>query len=284
MLPLYWGHGKIGQKSRVLTWHETGVRPQDERAAGRSRPHSRPMPTTPPRRPNVGGHARDRVGAEQTHDPTLARIGAFSDGVFAFAMTLLILTIRIPHPTDADASQGLLALLTEQWRSYLAVVLSFMLVGINWANHRVMLTNFARATHTLIWLNLLYLLVSVAFMPVPTAVLGAWLGDPHNEVVAAVFYGAAVTVGAVVYNVLWWYGAYVAKLTLPTISPIEVHAHTLAWAPSIVVLAALTLVAFANPLAAVVGYVAVVFVYVLPIPSLLALSKRRHHAQSLQRE
>jgi uncharacterized membrane protein len=95
----------------------------------------------------------------------LVRSGAFSDGVFAFAITLLILAIRIPHPADADANQGLLTLLTQEWRSYLAFVLSFMLVGINWANHRVMFKTFARADHGLLWLNLLYLMVSVALYP-----------------------------------------------------------------------------------------------------------------------
>jgi uncharacterized membrane protein len=75
----------------------------------------------------------------------MARIGAFNDGFFALAITLLILAIRIPRPTDADAGQGLLTLLTEQWRSYLAFVLSFMIVRINWANHRVMFKSFARA-------------------------------------------------------------------------------------------------------------------------------------------
>lgn len=75
--------------------------------------------------------------------------------MFAFAITLLILAIRIPHPNDADANQGLLSLLTQQWRSYLAFVLSFMLVGINWANQRVMFKTFARASHLLVWLNLL---------------------------------------------------------------------------------------------------------------------------------
>src|SRR5277367_2562541 len=108
------------------------------------------------------------MGAQDNDDPTLARIAAFSDGVFAFAITLLIMTIRIPQPTDADAGRGLLILLTQQWRSYLAFALSFMLVGINWANHRVMFATFARANHTLIWLNLLYLMVGVAFMPLPT--------------------------------------------------------------------------------------------------------------------
>src|SRR6266568_8788614 len=128
---------------------------------------------------HAGDRADSDAGVAQTEDPSLARIGAFSDGVFAFAITLLILAIHIPQPTDADANQGLLTLLTQQWRSYLAFVLSFMLVGINWANHRVMFATFARANHTLVWLNLLYLMVGVAFMPIPTAVLGAWLGSPN---------------------------------------------------------------------------------------------------------
>jgi hypothetical protein len=63
--------------------------------------------------------AHDTV-AHLRDDPSLDRIGAFSDAVFAFAITLLILAIRIPQPADADAGQGLLALLTQQWRSYLA--------------------------------------------------------------------------------------------------------------------------------------------------------------------
>src|ERR1700739_1310047 len=97
--------------------------------------------------------------AERTDDPSVARIGAFSDGVFAFAITLLVLSIRIPQPTDADAGHGLVALLIQQWRSYLAFVLSFMFVGMNWATHRVMFAAFARANHTLVWLNLLYLML-----------------------------------------------------------------------------------------------------------------------------
>src|SRR5580693_4261191 len=144
---------------------------------------------------HIGDHARNDGGVPPAEDPSLARIGAFSDGVFAFAITLLVLSIRIPQPSDADASHGLFALLTQQWRSYLAFVLSFMFVGMNWANHRVMFAAFARANHTMVWLNLLYLMLGVAFMPVPTAVLGFWLGNPTNQVVAAVFYGMAAAIG-----------------------------------------------------------------------------------------
>lgn len=220
---------------------------------------------------------------EHTEHPSLARIGTFSDGVFAIAITLLVLAIRIPHPTDADADQGLLILLTREWRSYLAFVLSFMLVGINWANHRVMFKTFARADNTLVWLNLLYLMVGVVFIPVPTAVLGAWLGDPNNQVVAAVFYGAAGTAGAALFVLLWWYGAYAAKLTSAELSAQQRRALTLAWGPAPIVVALLTGVAFVSPPVAVAGYLAVVLVYVLPVPRFVALMQRRRRAPSRRR-
>src|SRR5580692_1165437 len=172
-------------------------------------------------------------------DPSLGRIGAFSDGVFAFAITLLVLAIRVPHPTDADAAQGLLALLAQQWRTYLVYALSFMNIGINWTNHRMMFSTFKRADHTLVWFNLLYLMVGVAFMPVPTAVLGAWLGDPHNQVVAAVLYGVSSVLGGLLYILFWWYGAYISNLTSPSLSAYQRRAHTAAWAPAPVMAAGL---------------------------------------------
>src|SRR6476659_7636210 len=97
--------------------------------------------------PDIKSPAQYALSAE---DPTLARLGTFSDGVFAFALTLLILSIRIPHRADPDAGAGLLTLLTQQWRSYLAYVLSFMSVSINWTNHRVMFSQFVRVNHGLI--------------------------------------------------------------------------------------------------------------------------------------
>jgi hypothetical protein len=97
-----------------------------------------------------------------------------------------------------------------------------------------------------------------------------------------VFYGAAATVGGLAYNLLWWYGAYVAKLTLPTLDARQRRAHTLAWAPAPLVMATLTGIAFASPRLAVGGYVAMVFAFILPLPRLMALKLRRH-AQSEHR-
>src|SRR4051812_5503988 len=230
------------------------------------------------RRPrgSVGGRSGPPEASPHHHeDPALARMAFFSDGVFAIAITLLILAIRIPRPDEPDADRGLLALLAQQWRSYLAYVLSVIQVGVNWVNHRAMLAAFARADRALLWLNLLYLTVAVAFIPVPTAVLGAWLGSPGNEVVAAVFYGVAAALGAVAYNAVWLYGAYVGKLTVPTLGPHERRAHTIAWGASPLVLVAFTAIAFVRPTLAVIGLLAVILAYVLPIPRLVALLRRR---------
>lgn len=213
-------------------------------------------------------------------EPNPARVEAFSDAVFAFGVTLLVLIIRIPHPTDPDASAGLLALLAQQWRIYLVYALSFMFVGNNWLSHRTMFSKFIRTDHGLVWLNLVYLMVAGAFIPLPTAVLGEWLGSPNNEVVAAVFYGATATLGALLFNALWWYGAYAARLTSPDMSARERHAHTLAWAPAPLVLGLCTAVAFVNPSLAVAGYLAIVCIYLLPTPALMALLKRRRGQRS----
>lgn len=219
-----------------------------------------------------GLDSNDRASGEH---PSLTRIAAFSDGVFAFAITLLVLSIHIPRPTDADHGLGLLHLLTVQWQTYFAYVLSFMLIGINWAHHRVMFGKFARADNTLVWLNLLYLMVGVAFMPIPTAVLGAWLGDSHaNQVVAAAFYGSAAGVSALAYNGVWLYGAYGAKLTHDHVTPQVRRTHMLVWGMSVPVAFALTLIAFVNPKVVVAGFVVVILAYVVPLPRWF-LTRRR---------
>ena len=233
------------------------------------------MPGHHARSPSVQGEAQRPTHTEGAAEPSPARVEAFSDGVFAFGVTLLILGIAIPHPTDHDAGVGLLTLLTQQWRSYLVYAISFMFVGNNWINHRTLFSKFARTDHTLVWLNLIFLMVAGAFIPLPTAILGEWLGSPGNEVVAAVFYGATATFGGLLFNMLWWYGAYVARLTSPEMSERERHAHTMAWAPAPFVVAACTAVAFFNPSLAVAGYLAIVGIYLLPTPALVALLKRR---------
>jgi len=109
-------------------------------------------------------------------------------------------------------------------------------------------------------------------VPIPTAVLGRWLGSSsyQDQVVAAVFYGLGATVGLITFNLVWWYGAYGAKLTHAELSDAQRRAHTLAWGAAIPVLAILTAIAFISPQVSVAGFIAVIVAYVLPLAALVA--------------
>ena len=127
------------------------------------------------------------------------RVEAFSDGMFAIAITLLILEIKVPSPDHGNLARALL----RQWPSYLAFSLSFAYIGIMWMNHHRMFTHIRRSNDTLLVLNLL-LLLGVTAVPFPTAVLAAHLGTPEQRT-AALFYNGVFIVIAVFFNVLWRY-------------------------------------------------------------------------------
>ncbi len=126
-----------------------------------------------------------------------ARIEAFSDGVFAIAITLLILEIKVPQP----ASGPLGAQLARQWPSYISYVISFSFIGIMWINHHRLFNHIRRSNHGLMIFNML-LLLGVTFVPYPTSVLAAYLGKPDQRL-AAMFYNGTYFFIAVFFNLLW---------------------------------------------------------------------------------
>jgi uncharacterized membrane protein len=124
------------------------------------------------------------------------RLEAFSDGVFAIAVTLLILEIKVPP--IANLGHGLLQL----WPSYLAYSISFIVVGAIWINHHVMFEWIERVDQPLILLNTLHLMF-IAFVPFPTAVLAEALHTRVEQSTAAAFYGGTFTVIALFVNAMW---------------------------------------------------------------------------------
>jgi len=103
-----------------------------------------------------------------------SRIEAFSDGVFAIAITLLILEIKVPPPGSGELSLAL----ARQWPSYLSFLMSFAFIGIMWINHHRLFTHIARSDDVLLILNLL-LLLGVIVVPFPTAVLATHWGETN---------------------------------------------------------------------------------------------------------
>jgi TMEM175 potassium channel family protein len=149
---------------------------------------------------------REGIGPESDASRTKNRRGperleAFSDGVFAIAITLLVLEIRVPEGEVLADPGHLIAALGNLWPSYLGYAISFITVGIIWANHHNLIRLVASVDHGLILANLGLLLV-VGFVPFPTALLAGTLGTPSAQVGVRVYAGTFGAL-AVAFNILW---------------------------------------------------------------------------------
>jgi len=114
----------------------------------------------------------------------LGRLEAFSDGVFAIAITLIVLELGV----SSDAREHLLRSILHQWPSLLAYVTSFLTVGVIWLQHSAITGALRTADSTLYRLNLLVLLLA-SFLPFPTKLVSEFIRDKEPERVAVVFYG-----------------------------------------------------------------------------------------------
>ncbi|MGX1748584.1 TMEM175 family protein [Glutamicibacter protophormiae] len=118
------------------------------------------------------------------------RVEAFSDGVMAVAITLLVLDLRVPEPEPGRSlARGLL----ELWPNALAYVISFIAIGIMWLSHHTMFHRLARVDHSVLVLNLV-LLLCIVVLPFTTSVLSSYLDVPGQGVLAAVLYAGSLLV------------------------------------------------------------------------------------------
>jgi uncharacterized membrane protein len=123
------------------------------------------------------------------------RLEAFSDGVFAIAITLLVLEIHVPDP---ESTASLADALAEQWPSYAAYVVSFLTIGIIWINHHAMIRRLRAIDHTIMVWNLL-LLLSVGVLPFTTALLAAYLREGQGSELAAAVYGGSLLAMSLIF-------------------------------------------------------------------------------------
>jgi TMEM175 potassium channel family protein len=166
-----------------------------------------------------------------THDPAAprarvtpadredtARVEAFSDGVFAIAITLLVLDLKVPRALAPG--EALATALAQQWPSYLAFVTSFATILIMWINHHRMFRLVGRVDERLLVTNGL-LLLGVTVVPFPTALVAEYLGHPGERLAAAVYNGTFIVI-ALFFNLLWRGGA--RRLLRHTADPTAVAA------------------------------------------------------------
>ncbi|HEX4850624.1 MAG TPA: TMEM175 family protein, partial [Puia sp.] len=138
------------------------------------------------------------------------RLEAFSDGVFAIAITLLILEIKIPD-SETLAHQSLFHYLSGLWPKYFAYVSSFIVIGIYWANHHYIFKLYKRTDHIFNILNVLFLM-TISFLPFPTAIFGEYITDDVRRQSAVTFYAISTYLPAIVWLSMWLYGSYEKRL------------------------------------------------------------------------
>jgi uncharacterized membrane protein len=141
------------------------------------------------------------------------RIISLSDGVFAFAMTLMVLTLDTPKPDEVGAAQ-LRRAVVEQWPGLLAYALSFFVIANYWVVHHRLFQFLRGHDAGLIWLNIVILFL-ISFLPFPTDVMG----DYYNVPFAVSFYALSMTMVSGVSTITWWYVMRRPKLCAETVTP-----------------------------------------------------------------
>ena len=188
------------------------------------------------------------------------RIEAFSDGVFAIAITLLIIEIHVPSREHAES---LGHELLRTWPSYLGYLTSFLTIGVMWINHHHVFDLIDRVDRTMLLLNTL-LLMMIAFVPFPTAVLAQFI-ETDGARAAAVLYGATLTLTALNYFVWWRYASSGRRLIAPEVPDDVVADITRAYTPGILLYGGAALVAFLEPWLSAALYLAIAAFYALPL-------------------
>jgi uncharacterized membrane protein len=190
---------------------------------------------------------------------SINRVEAFSDGVFAIAITLLVLGIRLP-PAGAPLGRALL----DQWPAYFAYAVSFLSIGIIWIGHHRLFEQLDRSDTTFAFLNVVFLMV-VAFIPFPTDVLAQRLGNEIDAQLAVAVYGVTLTVMSITFGILRLYASSRDRHLFRPDAP-RPSGHSLIPAQiAPLVYLAITLTAFLNAIVPLILFVAYGLYWILPI-------------------
>ena len=195
-------------------------------------------------------------GVEETF--SVSRVEAFSDGVFAIAITLLILEIRVPPGTE-DVGAALLHI----WPSYLAYVTSFLTIGVIWLNHHLVFTLLSRVDRPLVAINTLMLMV-VSFIPFPTRLVAEFLRQRDAEDDAALAYAATFVVLALVFELWWRWITSGRRLVKEEIPQSVIDTITRSYNPATLIYATAAAVSFLSPLTSVAICLVLAVFFALP--------------------
>ncbi len=150
------------------------------------------------------------------------RVLGFSDAVFAFAATLLVLKIDLPQIVRQQVSTQFLSAFTILWPQYLANIISFLVIGYYWLNHHAIFSMVKKYNGSLVWLNLVFL-IFLSFLPFPVDLYGDFFMTP----VIVVFYSASLAVVGYFLAAIWVYASHHNRLVDTHMSERDIRYYTM---------------------------------------------------------
>lgn len=146
------------------------------------------------------------------------RVVSFSDAVFAFAATLLVLKIDLPQIGGGAVEPQLASALLSLWPAYLANIISFLIIGYYWLNHHAIFGFVKRFNSTIVWINLIFL-IFLSFIPFPVDLYGDYPTVP----LIVVFYSASLALVGYFLAFVWWYAADNHRLISKKLSDTQIR-------------------------------------------------------------
>ncbi len=188
------------------------------------------------------------------------RLEAFSDGVFAIAITLLVIELHME-----EEGGSLLDRLGDQWPSYAGFLISFVTIGVMWINHHAMFKQILRVDHGLLVANL-GLMLSITFLPFPTKILGDAFGhgSADDRRTAVVFYSLVMVFNAFTFISVWLWASRGNRLINPRTPAATVKARTRRFLPGMPVYIATAIIGFIFPYAGLITLGVLAIFYLLP--------------------
>ena len=197
---------------------------------------------------------------ESTEGLSKHRIEALSDGIFAFAMTLLVLDVKIPKLPDAAVQAGLLVpTLLVLWPKFVSYATSFVVLGVFWVAHHGYFHFLKRTDRWFLWSNLLFLLL-VVFVPFSTDLLG----DYPTQRVAVMIYGCNIIALGLSLYLQWWYATSGHRLVGRDLEPEVVRKGTRRMLGGALVYSCAVLLALLSPTVSLILYIVIPIFYILP--------------------
>lgn len=195
-------------------------------------------------------------------DMTTTRLEAFSDGVFAIAITLLIIEIKVPTH-EALKEETLMQYIIHNWPKYFAYVFAFINIGIYWVNHHYFFKFFKGTDHVFNLLNVFFLM-TIAFVPYPAGILGEYVMEPEHRKSAISFFTFSMWLPAFAWLLMWLYASYKKRLTDSRLSETFTKKLTWLYFLSNAFYIFSFLISLVNPVAGIAVSMGLTLLYLLP--------------------